>query len=121
MSQNILYLKLVTGENIIADVDQNDEEFLILYQPLELHVKNAYQGASVNLSKWIPFTSEEEFVLPSKHILLITTPSKDILDYYFEGIETLLRYKNEEKTPRDELEELLAMYQRYANTNTMVH
>lgn len=118
MSQNILYLKLVTGENIIADVDKNDEEFLIIYQPLELHVKNTYQGASVHLSKWIPFTVEEEFVLPNKHVLLAAPPSKDILDYYLEGLETLRKNKERED---DEMEQLLAMVERYANTKIMVH
>lgn len=121
MSQNILYLKLVTGENIIADVDQNDEEFLIIYQPLELHVTNTYQGASVNLSKWIPFTVEEEFVLPNKHVLLVAAPSKDILDYYLEGLEALRKNKNDIEREDDEMEQLLAMVQRYANTKIMVH
>jgi len=117
MDQNILYFKLVTGENLISSVDGEDDEGLLLVNPLQLFSRHTNFGSSVKISKWIPFVNEQEFFLRRNHIVTFGIPTNDIVDFYNEALESL------ENTQSREYEEEItrALYEKFANTNIMVH
>tara|TARA_R100000664_G_C2656948_1_gene74943 strand:- start:34 stop:435 length:402 start_codon:yes stop_codon:yes gene_type:complete len=133
MKQNIVYFKLVSGDDIISYVDEElntDEEQVMLYKPLKLFTYNTERGSAVRLAKWIPFVDGEYFLLNEKKIILSSPPSQDILEFYHEAIDTLDEYEMDqqyesafESLETSEEEEALtqALYERFSNTSIMVH
>jgi len=89
MDENVLYFKLVTGEDIVAITDTISDEYIYIHKPIQFFVQNSAHGAVVRVAKWIPFSSAEDFALNTKDIMLSFSPTKDIEDYYFEAISTL--------------------------------
>ena len=69
MSETILYLKLITGEDIVTLVESNDEEFLYIVDPIKLHSINSSNGALLRATKWIPYIDQDDMGILLKHIL----------------------------------------------------
>ena len=122
MDNYVLYLKLITGEHLISEVEGRDEEFIFLLNPMELHLHNSVKGSAVRITKWIPFVNEEDFPLLLRNVLLHATPTEDIVEYYYEARERLL--DNEKKDLSNEIFEeriALAMLEKFSNNNIVVH
>ena len=134
MSQNVLYLKLVTGENIVSVCaqDPNDKESIMLKHPLEIHTENMSLGARVRLSKWIPHIKKMQFSIHSDDIIVMERPIEAIIDYYNEGVKVLKTKVIEKKTEtqivkldestREDMESsLIAMMEYLSNTAITIH
>ena len=128
MKPNINYFKLTSGEHIISMVDSIDDEYAILYNPLQLFVHNTYRGASVRVAKWIPFTDEVIFQISMSNIIIHSDASEDMKDYYLGCLDSLDMQTDEEEniefeTKEDEVDEDVtrAFFERYSNTNIVVH
>lgn len=91
---NVLYLKLISGEELVA-FSEVVEEGIIITNPLELHTVNRTNGAFVRLSKWIPHISTIEFLIDFSMIILYNQPVEDIIEYYIEAINQLEEIENE--------------------------
>ena len=130
MAKNVLYLKLVTGESIVATCSQdpNDKESIMVKHPLELHTQNSTLGASVKLAKWIPHIKKNTFSIHSDDIIVMERPTEAIVEYYQEGLEVLKdkfvekRFTAKSKRIERETEEqLFAMMEYLANTEITIH
>ena len=129
MAKNILYLKLVTGESIVATCSQdpNDKESIMVKYPLELHTQNSTMGASVKLAKCIPHIKKNLFSIHSDDIIVMERPTDAIVEYYEEGLAVLKDKYVEKKIRRrnidmkDQEEQLLAMMEYLANTEITIH
>ena len=59
MTNDIVYFKLVSGDDIVSYVDEEltsgDEDLVMLYKPLIIHTYYTPHVAAVRLAKWIPF------------------------------------------------------------------
>ena len=129
MTKNVLYLKLVTGEDIVAVCaqDPNDKESIMIREPLQLYTQNSTMGASVKLAKWIPHIKKKNFTIHSDDIIVMERPTDAIVEYYEEGLAVLKDKYVEKKIRRrnidmkDQEEQLLAMMEYLANTEITIH
>ena len=123
---DVVYLKLVSGEDIICYVENSDEEYVYVYNPIQFQVKNTPRGSVVRTSKWIPLVKENEFEIKMRDVMIMATPTKDMVDYYHEVLDVLddLSFQNDiEDQEHEEIteEETSAFYELYSNTNIQVH
>jgi hypothetical protein len=113
MQEDIIYLKLITGEDIVTYVDTANEEYVSIHKPVQFFMHNTTKGAVIRSAKWIPFSDEIDLVLRTKDIVLSLKPTNDILNYYLETVVIL--------DQRDGLTEEREYNSIYSNTNITVH
>ena len=82
-------LKLISGENIICELTEDDGKYEIS-RPLLMHVHpNITIGGmteSLMLSRWVqPFTEQKYFKIDPKHVIIML-PASPGLSVYYEGI-----------------------------------
>ena len=73
------------------------------------------------MAKWIPFIDETHIPVPVNKILISSSPSKDILDFYNEALDALEDMELNDVFDEDEEEMTQALYERFSNTNILVH
>ena len=71
--------KLLSGEEIIADVTNETSEFIGLKNPMVLAMVGEGQLA---MFPWAPLSNKQEFMLEVKHIILSYTPNTQLLSGY---------------------------------------
>lgn len=122
MQGNIVYLKLVTGEDIVAYVDTADDEYILIHQPIQFFTYNTQKGAIVRSAKWIPFSDETDLVLRTRDVVLSLKPTNDIRDYYLESLDILEQNENPKNEEQQEAEDYIrALFERHSNTSITVH
>ena len=82
-------LKLISGENIICELTEDDGKYEIS-RPLLMHVHpNITIGGmteSLMLSRWVqPFTEQTYFEIDPKHVIIML-PASPGLSVYYEGV-----------------------------------
>ena len=82
---SIRLLRLKSGEDIVADIDEN-EEFITLENPAVLVPMGDPTGRNMQMGfgPWIPFVdgNRVEVTIPRDHVVFIVTPGKDIVNNY---------------------------------------
>lgn len=87
--------KLVSGEELIAKVDTEDEQYLNVANPVELSYE--YDGGGdygLKFFHFMPYGTENLFTFDRKYIITYIQPSEKMLKYYTkyllaaEGVET---------------------------------
>ena len=121
---NVVYLKLVTGEDIIAFADY-DDEYVNVYKPIMVHTKNTSRGAVLRSTQWIPFTDQHDFPIKMSNVVIIATPSEDMKEYYHETLDVLddmtIEKKNQWELHEEDEETFKAYYELYANNEVQIH
>ena len=82
-------LKLISGENIICELTEENGKYEIS-KPLLMHVHpNITMGGmteSLMLSRWVqPFTEQTNFEIDPKHVIIML-PASPGLSVYYEGV-----------------------------------
>ena len=82
-------LKLISGENIICELAEENGKYEIS-RPLLMHVHPnitmAGMTESLMLSRWVqPFTEQKYFKIDPKHVIIML-PASPGLSVYYEGI-----------------------------------
>ena len=82
-------LKLISGENIICELSEDNGKYEIT-RPLLMHVspKITVTGMteSLMLSRWVqPFTEERYFEIDPKHVIIML-PASPGLSIFYEGV-----------------------------------
>lgn len=90
---SIEVLRLVNGEDIIADVERPDGDVIVLNNPAKIALFPTEEGAmGIGLIPWIPYSEDDKFeILESNVMCLITAPDELINEYnekYGSGIVT---------------------------------
>lgn len=101
-------LKLISGENIICELSEDNGKYEIT-RPLLMHVspKMTMTGMteSLMLSRWVqPFTEEKYFEIDPKHVIIML-PASPGLSVYYEGVLNRLEDPEELSTMDDINEE----------------
>lgn len=101
-------LKLISGENIICELSEDNGKYEIT-RPLLMHVspKLTVTGMteSLMLSRWVqPFTDEKYFEIDPKHVIIML-PASPGLSIYYEGVLNKLEGPEEIPTMEDINEE----------------
>ena len=82
----IVYIRLITGDEIVGDCLGEDEEstMIILKSPMVMsEVINPYtHSIGITLSKYMIFGNHEVIPIKNDHIVTITTPIKELEDFY---------------------------------------
>jgi hypothetical protein len=97
-------LKLISGENIICELSEDNGKYEIT-KPLLMHVspKLTVTGMteSLMLSRWVqPFTEEKYFEIDPKHVIIML-PASPGLSVYYEGVLDKLEGPEELPTVED--------------------
>jgi|TARA_R110002167_G_scaffold7204_2_gene33965 hypothetical protein len=82
-------LKLISGENIICELAEENGKYEIS-RPLLMHVHPnitmAGMTESLMLSRWVqPFTEQTNFEIDPKHVIIML-PASPGLSVYYEGV-----------------------------------
>ena len=109
-------LKLISGENIICELERTIGGTYEISRPLLMHVRPSITVSgmteSLMLSRWVqPFTEQKSFEINPKHVIIML-PASPGLSVYYEGVLNKLEEGGEEiavtKIDEDEIyEELL--------------
>ena len=82
-------LKLISGENIICELSENNGKYEIskpLLMSVHPHVTRTGITESLMLTRWVqPFTEQTYFDIDPKHVIIML-PASPGLSVYYEGI-----------------------------------
>ena len=97
-------LKLISGENIICELSEDNGKYEIT-RPLLMHVSPKLtvtgMSESLMLSRWVqPFTDEKYFKIDPKHVIIML-PASPGLSIYYEGVLNKLESPEEYSTLED--------------------
>lgn len=79
----IKLLRLVTGEDVLAEiVDAGDIAYKIR-NPLIVYIRPTETGVpSVGLSQWIPYSADKEFTIKNERVVVESNPAEDLRSQY---------------------------------------
>ena len=82
-------LKLISGENIICELSEDNGKYEIS-RPLLMNIQSRTNSTgmteSLMLSRWVqPFTEERYFEIDPKHVIIML-PASPGLSIYYEGV-----------------------------------
>lgn len=90
MDTEVYFLRLVTGEDVIAEYEVY-EDFYRLYNPCKIvYLSSMKQGyLSISLMQWVfsKISENQVFDLPKSQILLKSKPSEKMVEHYFGSVE----------------------------------
>lgn len=87
MSKNVKIVKLITGEELLADVEIRQ------YTPPKYLLKNVVMiaimpsrsqqaQASIGLAPWMPYAENEPIEVSSDHVVYVAKPVNEMLNQY---------------------------------------
>ncbi len=85
----VLYLKLVTGEDIVAEVEDSDPDFYYVTVPIRVHTINTEAGAVMRASKWIPFIPDKTFQIDARNVIVVAEANQEVIEYYHSVVNKL--------------------------------
>ena len=82
-------IKLISGENIICELSEDDGKYEIsrpLLMNVHPNVTRRGMTESLMLSRWVqPFTEQRYFEIDPKHVIIVL-PASPGLSIYYEGV-----------------------------------
>lgn len=88
MAANIKIIKLITGEEIIAEVLEDNKESegnIKIKNPLRVVVmpsRSDPKTPTVAFAPWAEFCDEKTFILDKKHLLIVSSPVQEFINQY---------------------------------------
>lgn len=90
MSKNIKLLKLLSGENILAEIVSESEKSVRIKYPARVSLippKSSMQydakaAPQIGFGPWLEFTEDTEFSLDKMHIVIMMNPVKEFVANY---------------------------------------
>jgi hypothetical protein len=81
---NIKLIRLQTGEDLIADVTIDSDGDIKLENPCMVYVRpnSTNTGASVGLTRWMPYAEAKTFTIDTKWVVIVTDPATDLKNEY---------------------------------------
>lgn len=81
--KNIKLIRLTSGEEILATVEVDNEDFIIFKDPIAIY---AVEEGKMGFMKWMPYTMVKDGVTIDKtKIVFITDPVEEVLMQYNEA------------------------------------
>ena len=100
-------LKLSSGETIMADVLEMDDEIVTVANAIEVKTEQTNEWRMNMIAyQWLPMPSEVNYAyIKQQHVIAMTTANGDMQEYYVSVIEKLLYpEKSEEKQLKEKQE-----------------
>lgn len=91
MSKQLIYLKLVSGEDLIGYVEELDNTHVRVTKPLRASLIDNMRGSSsVRLEPWLIVNRiEDSCILHENKILTFTKPAPEYVTFYKDAIQNL--------------------------------
>ena len=79
----IKLLRLKSGEDIVADIDEN-QEYIMLENPAQVVPMGDPKGGNIQMGfgPWVPFNKGKTVEIPRDWVVFIVEPADDIVDNY---------------------------------------
>lgn len=96
MATNIKFIKLLTGEEILAEIISQTSERVEFKNPVRIVVipqapQMQATQPKIGLAPWAEFSDEKTFTISTNHIICVMNPIKEFINQYntiFGGIVT---------------------------------
>jgi hypothetical protein len=85
MTKNIKIIRLLNGEEVLAEVVADTGLKVTIKNPIRIVVipnKADPRQPNIGLAPWTEFSDDDTFVLDNQHILLIMNPVKEFINQY---------------------------------------
>lgn len=85
MATNVKLLKLINGEELVAELSNEDGSTVKIKNPVRIIMmpsKADPKTPSVGLAPWAEFSEDKEIVLYKSHVLCIMTPIREFINQY---------------------------------------
>lgn len=89
---SIKAIKLITGEDIVADVDLQRDEEIVLTKPMSIHLMPSEEGIGLQMLPWAIYVKNHgNIVINHDKVIFCTDPSIDVRNRYAEmtGLPTI--------------------------------
>ena len=97
---NIKFIKLLSGEELISEIINEDEDIVELKNPVALMVHP--QEGGLMMIPWIPYSDDKEYIIKRTCIILMSSVRDYFLNPYkekFNGIVTATSQQTQILTP----------------------
>lgn len=101
----IKFIRLVTGEDIIAEIQPVDEKNCIIINPMKILYASTGTGhMSISLMQWVfmKISTHQQFDLPLINILTSTIPTESLTTYYLETVDQFFNKTNDSEEDEEE-------------------
>jgi hypothetical protein len=94
MAANIKILKMISGEELLAEVVSETETHISVKNPVRVIVmptKTSPQNPTVGFAPWADFSEEKQFTIHRAHVIVTMKPVSEFVSQYnsmFGGIVT---------------------------------
>ncbi len=85
--KDLLYIHLMNGEILIARFTMEDNQHLIVDHPMMIEQKIDGMSESINLLKYLPFSSDQYLSLHKSHVIDISPVTTEFEKYYYNSWE----------------------------------
>lgn len=88
---SIRALKLKTGEELVADVEDFSADEILLNKPMSIHMIPSEQGIGLQMLPWAIYLKEHKIRYPSSEVAFCEEPSTSVRNQYAEmtGLPTI--------------------------------
>jgi hypothetical protein len=94
MAINVKLVKMISGEELIAEVVSDQESHITIKNPVRVVVvptKTNPQTPTVGFAPWAEFSEEKEFTIHKAHVIVTMKPVQEFINQYsamFGGLVT---------------------------------
>lgn len=87
MTQNIQHMRLINGEEIVADILTETEYSVVVDNPMMVEERKDENGSSLILTKYIPFSKNKVCELNKSHIITFNQLHPELIRYYYNSLK----------------------------------
>jgi hypothetical protein len=85
---NVFYIRLVSGEEVVAEVVQETPAFIILNNPLMIESSSSEEGDHlIFMSRYNPYSKDSSVVIKRDHVCVYQTASDTMDEYYTKSVD----------------------------------
>jgi hypothetical protein len=88
--EEIHFLRLKTGEDLITEMQETDDTYILLNPCKVLYLKGSQSGyLSISLMQWVfsRICSEQVFEIQKNEVLFKINPNESLIEHYWNSIE----------------------------------
>ena len=104
MNTEIHFLRLKTGEDIISEVQETDNSYILMNPCKVLYLKSQKTGfLSISLMQWIfsKLCSEQTFEMDKNEVLVKALPDDTFVEHYWNSVDHFLNSKSKDQIEYD--------------------
>lgn len=118
---NVIEMKLIGGESMLAQLMDQDNNFLYIVNPMTIKVQSVEDDSGIADYRYyvhsMPFSVQPDFAIAKYNVLMYASVTDDCKDMYIEMVTTTPKGVN--PLPKDELDSDIEEY--LDNINPTLH